>query len=62
MKNLRPAVGDTVKLGPTAREKHHVMHAPKGSDYVTVRQWTTGKIRDVRVDRCVVVSTATTGT
>lgn len=53
----RIAVGDTVKLGPKAREKHYVLDPPQG-DYVRVRQWTTGKVRTVRKDRCVVISRA----
>ena len=53
MSSQRLKVGDTVKLGPTAREKHYVLSSPQG-DYVEVRQCSTGKVRVVRKDRCIV--------
>jgi DNA-binding beta-propeller fold protein YncE len=59
MNYTRLTVGDTVKLGHTAREKHYVLSPPQG-DYVEVRQCSTGKVRVVRRDRCVVVSKAAT--
>lgn len=48
-----PQIGDVVKLGASAREKHSVLAVyPDG--FVTVRQASTGAIRRVRMNRCIV--------
>jgi len=47
-----PRTGDVVKLGPTAVEKHYVLHV-WGDGTVQVRQNTTGKVRNVQAARCV---------
>ena len=49
------SAGDVVKLGPTALEKHYVLHV-WADDTVQLRQCTTGKIRNVQARRCVLVS------
>jgi hypothetical protein len=46
-------VGDYVKLGPSAKEKHYVMTV--WPDTVRVRQASTGKVRDVKRSRCIVI-------
>lgn len=52
-------VGDVVRLGPKARERHFVL-AVFVDGSVRVRQCSTGKTRDVRADRCVIYSRAET--
>lgn len=48
---------DIVKLGPTAREMHTVIGGPF-SGRVFVKQQTTGVVRSVSVDRCIVIGRA----
>ncbi|WP_295103123.1 hypothetical protein [uncultured Microbacterium sp.] len=48
---------DIVKLGPTAQEAHTVVSHPVGGR-VHVKQHTTGKVREVNVDRCIVIGHA----
>lgn len=47
--------GDVVRLGKTAVEKHYVVNV-WGDGTVQVRQDSTGKVRNVRANRCVLVS------
>jgi len=45
---------DIVKLGATAQESHAVVSNPAGGR-VYVKQHTTGAVRQVAVERCVVI-------
>lgn len=53
-------MGDYVRLGPTAVEKHYVLRVG-GDGTVQLRQASTGQVRNVRADRCVVVRAASEG-
>ncbi|OYC97227.1 hypothetical protein [Microbacterium sp. Yaish 1] len=48
---------DIVKLGATAQERHTVVSHPVGGR-VYVKQHTTGKVREVAVERCIVTGHA----
>lgn len=48
---------DIVKLGATAQERHTVVAHPVAGR-VYVKQHTTGKVREVAVERCVVIGHA----